>query len=55
MKRCFKCKMDCLKTNFRENRKSKDGLISQCKSCEKDYRKNYYIENRDLEHEYYKK
>ena len=55
MKRCSKCKMDCLKTTFHKNKKSKDGLISQCKPCEKHYRKSYYIENRDIEHEYYKK
>ena len=41
--------------NFHKDRKSKDGLISQYKSCKKEYRKNYYFENRDLENEYYKK
>ena len=42
MKRCCKCKMDCLKTNFH-----KDGLFSQCKSCVIQRQKMYDCENRE--------
>ena len=39
IRKCSRCKMDCLKTTSQKNRKNKDGLISQCKSCKKEYRK----------------
>ena len=36
---CSRIKMVCLKTKFRKNRKSKDCLISRCKSCKKFFKK----------------
>ena len=39
MKKCSKCKMDCLKTNFHKKSKSRDVLTPYCKPCRKSYRK----------------
>ena len=47
MKRCCKCRMDCLKTNFHKDKKGKDGLFSQCKSCVIQRQKIYDCENRE--------
>ena len=40
IKRCSKCKVDCLKTDFHENTNSKDGLHSYCIACRKENGKN---------------
>ena len=47
IKKCCVYKNILLKSNFRRNTKSKDGLQSHCKFSKKDYNKNYYIENHD--------
>ena len=49
VKKCRVCKNISLKSNFNKNKKSNDGLQSQCKFCVKDYNKNYYNKNRDSE------
>ena len=49
------CAIISLKSNFHKNRKSKDGLQSQCKFCVNEYNKNYYTKNRDSELERRKK
>ena len=42
LKKCSKCKMNCLKSNFHERSRSKNGLRSICKNCVKEYYfKNY--------------
>ena len=38
MKKCRKCKVEKELTEFRENKTAKNGLRSECKSCEKEYR-----------------
>ena len=35
MKRCPKCGILSLKSNFHEKSRSKDGLIAHCKFCQK--------------------
>ena len=55
VKKCRSCAIISLKSNFHKNRKSRDGLQSQCKFCVNDYNKNYYIKNRDSELERRKK
>ena len=46
VKQCCVCKKVLFKSNFqKKNRKSKDGLRSQCKLCVNDYNKNYYNKN----------
>lgn len=59
MKACSRCKGSYNIQLFRKNRNKKDGLHSQCKACELEYRnrtredrlvksKAYYVRNRDL-------
>ena len=45
MKRCCKCKINCLKSNFYKNVNKKDAINSICKVCMKNYVKEY-IKNR---------
>ena len=33
IKKCSKCGIISLKSNFHKNKKSNDGLVSQCKCC----------------------
>ena len=33
IKKCSKCGIISLKSNFHKNKKSSDGLVSQCKRC----------------------
>ena len=54
LKRCCKCKMNCLRNNFYRSKNMSDGLNPQCISCRKKYydenrekTKKYYLENRD--------
>lgn len=37
MKKCTKCKIEKDLSEFYKRRKSKDGFLSHCKSCEKEY------------------
>ena len=39
--------MDCLKTNFHKDKNRKDGLFSQCNSCEIQKQRIYDSENRE--------
>ena len=62
VKKCSKCGIVKLKSNFRKNRKSSDGLNLNCKVCRKNYYnanlakiKKYYLDNRDKKKEYRKK
>ena len=55
LKKCSKCENILLKSNFHKNKNMSDGLQPHCISCKKQYRKKYYIENRDLELECNKK
>ena len=70
VKKCCRCQNISLKSNFHKNKKSKDGLFSQCKSCviqkQKIYdcenreriinkNKEYYLKNRDQINEYHKR
>ena len=55
VKKCSKCENILLKSNFHKNKNMSDGLQPHCISCKKQYRKKYYIENRDLELECNKK
>ena len=41
MKKCSKCKMECLKLNFYKDITRKDGLRIYCKSCTNQYRNNH--------------
>ena len=43
LKKCTKCQMECLKTNFHKKNIS-DGLTPHCKLCRKIYRKKYFNE-----------
>ena len=43
IKKCCRCKMICLKSNFHKNKNMSDGLHPRCMFCSK----KYYNENRD--------
>ena len=47
-----RCKSICLKSDFYETVNRKDGVISMCKVCMKEYRKKFLIENNELEEKY---
>ena len=49
VKKCSKCGIVSLKSNFHRNKSTKDGLHSLCISC----KKQYYNENRDRIKQYY--
>ena len=64
VKKCSKCGIISLKSNFHENKNMKDGLQSQCKLCTRKYyidnhnriiNKQYFYEkqNRDRKKEYF--
>ncbi len=46
MKKCYKCQrvlgLDC----FAPNKSRKDGLQAQCRDCQKEYRRQHYLKNR---------
>lgn len=48
-KKCQKCKkeFDADAVNFNRNPSKKDGLTTECRSCNKKYCKEYYYKNRD--------
>ena len=54
VKKCSKCKIVKLKSNFHKRSKSSDGLQTQCVFCVKQYKKKYYLDNRDQIIENYK-
>ena len=47
MKECTKCKEVKELTEFSNNKKSKDGLRSDCKSCRSLIMKAYHVKNRE--------
>lgn len=47
MKLCKKCDINKDFLEFSKSNRSKDGLNSWCKECNKDYLKKYYLENKD--------
>ena len=56
VKKCSKCGIVRLKSNFHKNRNSKDGLFSYCKSCVIQKQRIYDNENRERivnRHKYY--
>lgn len=46
MKKCKKCKVDKELENFSKHKLSKDGLQPYCKDCNREYKKQYAIDNR---------
>lgn len=59
MKLCIRCKQVKPLSSFCKNRREKDGLNSWCRDCAREYKKQYYLDNRERvreEHrEYYEK
>ena len=53
VKVCAKCKVEKELSEFNKSKKAKDGLQPKCKSCCKEYRKEYYQYNKEREKEYY--
>ena len=47
MKICTKCNIEKPLTEFCKDKKTKDGLRSQCKSCEREYKKEYRKQNKE--------
>ena len=47
-KECTKCKQDKQLTEFHKDKRQKDGHVSQCKSCIKQYHANHYKQNREV-------
>ena len=47
VKKCIKCGIVSLKSNFHKNKKSSDGLVSQCKSCVVQKQRVYDFQNRE--------
>lgn len=45
-KTCCICKKNLLKSEFKSNKAKKDGLQCQCMSCQKQYRRQHYLDNR---------
>ena len=65
VKKCSRCGIISLKSNFHKNKKSKDELSSVCKGCMKDYylnnsikliqkQKDYYLKNHDQKKKHFK-
>lgn len=46
MKICTFCGIELSLSRFATNKTKKDGLQSQCRQCQKDYRKRHYEKNR---------
>ena len=44
---CKKCLDNKLLSDFSKNKNTKDGLQDKCKICVKEYKKQYYIDNKD--------
>jgi hypothetical protein len=47
MKTCCKCKKSKKEKEFNKNISKKDGLSTECRLCVKNYKKEYYIKNKD--------
>ena len=46
MKKCCMCKKELSEDCFKSNSKRKDGLQSQCIDCQKEYRREHYLKNK---------
>lgn len=46
-KRCYKCREVKLKKDFATNNSRPDGLNSQCRNCQKEYRRQHYLRNKE--------
>lgn len=55
MKRCSKCNIEKELTEFYKNKGGKDGLRSNCKSCENERSKKYFKQNRGRVNEWRRK
>ena len=53
-KKCTKCKVEKKLTEFSKSKRNTDSLRSECKSCQKEYSKEYYQENKRSRKEYTK-
>ena len=45
---CKKCNLNKLSTDFSKNKNQSDGLQMYCKICYKEYKKKYYLDNKDM-------
>lgn len=45
MKQCARCKTEKPKTDFNKDASKKDGLVSFCRPCRKEYMNDYYAKN----------
>lgn len=45
MKECYTCKEVKPSHQFHKDKSKKDGLVSSCRACKKEYREKYYREN----------
>ena len=45
-KKCYMCKHRLPLSNFAKHPSRKDGLQSQCKECQREYRRQHYLSNR---------
>lgn len=48
MKNCPRCKENKNESEFRKNKKSKDGLQKYCSECDKLYQKEWYEKNKEV-------
>ena len=55
MKKCKTCRVGKELTEFYKHKKTKDGLINDCKSCRKEYHKERYQANKEYLNAYFKK
>lgn len=55
MKKCIKCNIEKGLTEFNKQKSNKDGFNNQCKSCRKEYEKEYCKANKEQKKEYFKK
>ena len=55
IKKCCRCGIISMKSNFHKNKKSKDELSSVCKGCMKDYYLNNSIKLIQKQKDYYQK
>jgi bacterioferritin-associated ferredoxin len=45
-KKCYKCEKDLSLDSFKSNKNKKDGLQSQCIECQRSYRREHYLKNK---------
>lgn len=48
---CNKCKQEKDLSKFHKNKTRKDGYSTWCKSCDKEYNRKYYEQNKDKRHQ----